>query len=70
VIFGYMTFFLAYYIKYLCMVKAIYVILIQLPFYEKYMHKHAEDGKVETISLIFGLNFSKDKGSEMQIKQV
>jgi len=60
--FGYLTFFTSYYVKYLSIIKIVYVCISQLPMFKWFLRRYAKDPAVEKVTLLFGLNFNLDKG--------
>lgn len=64
--YGLCTFFLAYYLNFVSMVKVGYVIAVQIPRVEAYLHDpaHAKYALVVYTKLIFGLDFSNKSGAQ------
>lgn len=63
IVFGYLTFFASYYVKYLSIIKIVYVCISQLPMFKWFLVRYAKDPAVEKVTLLFGLNFNLDKGA-------
>ena len=61
--FGYLTFFASYYVKYLSIIKIVYVVITQLPMFRWFLRRYAKDPTVEKVTLLFGLNFNKHTGA-------
>jgi hypothetical protein len=57
--YGYLTFFTSYYVKYLSIIKIVYVVITQLPMFRWFLRRYAKDPTVEKVTLLFGLNFTK-----------
>jgi hypothetical protein len=63
VAFGYLSFFTSYYVKYLSIIKIVYVCISQLPMFKWFLQRYAKDPTVEKVTLLFGLNFNTEKGA-------